>query len=208
MESDWRALITTVMVCDDAPLTREVMMRRIGTLPGVTRVTGAASGEELLAKFAAETPALTLTDLRMPGIGGLEAVRRLLALRPNAQVMMMTLAEDVDGIARALTYGAKGYVMKDSTREELAVALAPFIGEAMPRGAIGLHHGGVVANLTTRELEVLRGMSQGKSNAEIGAELYLTEDTIKTHARRLFRKLDASDRAHAVALAYRSGLIS
>ena len=89
--------MTTVMVCDDAPLTREVMMRRIGTLPGVTRVTGAASGEELLAKFAAETPALTLTDLRMPGIGGLEAVRRLLALRPNAQVMMMTLAEDVDG---------------------------------------------------------------------------------------------------------------
>lgn len=200
--------MTTVMVCDDAPLTREVMMRRIGSLPGVTRVTGAASGEELLAKYAAEQPTLTLTDLRMPGMGGLDAVRRLLALRPNAQVMMMTLAEDIDGVARALTYGAKGYVMKDSTREELAVALAPFIGEALPRA----HRAGVqaspTANLTTRELEVLRGMSQGQSNAEIGADLYLTEDTIKTHARRLFRKLEASDRAHAVAIAYRSGLIS
>ena len=66
----------------------------------------------------------------------------------------------------------------------------------------------MTATLTARELEVLRGMSQGHSNAEIGAELYLTEDTIKTHARRLFRKLDASDRAHAVAIAYRTGLIS
>lgn len=200
--------MTTVMVCDDAPLTREVMMRRIGSLAGVSRVVGVASGEELLAKFPIEQPALTLTDLRMPGIGGLEAVRRLLALRPNAQVMMMTLAEDVDGIARALGYGAKGYVMKDSTREELAVALAPFIGEALPRGAAATHRVGSNVTLTSRELEVLRGMSQGKSNAEIGQELYLTEDTIKTHARRLFRKLDASDRAHAVALAYRSGLIT
>ncbi|MCH8612189.1 response regulator [Arsenicicoccus dermatophilus] len=200
--------MTVVMVCDDAPLTREVMMRRIGSLPGVTRVCGASSGEELLAKYATEQPTLTLTDLRMPGMGGLDAVKRLLALRPNAQVMMMTLAEDIDGVARALSYGAKGYVMKDSTREELAVALAPFIGEAMPRAHRGGPLAGAPATLTARELEVLRGMSQGQSNAEIGAELYLTEDTIKTHARRLFRKLDASDRAHAVAIAYRSGLIS
>ena len=199
--------MTTVMVCDDAPLTREVMMRRIGSLPGVTRVCGASSGEELLAKYATEQPALTLTGLRMPGMGGLDAVKRLLALRPSAQIMMMTLAEDIDGVARALAYGAKGYVMKDSTREELAVALAPFIGEAMPRSG-GAGRPGVTATLTARELEVLRGMSQGHSNAEIGAELYLTEDTIKTHARRLFRKLDASDRAHAVAIAYRTGLIS
>lgn len=200
--------MSTVMVCEDAPLNREVTMRRIGSLPGVTRVTGVASGEELLVKYGVEQPTLTLADLRMPGIGGLEAVRRLLALRPNAQVLMMTLAEDVDGIARALSYGAKGYVMKDSTREELAVALAPFLGESMPRGIGGTAVPGVSATLTTRELEVLRGMSAGKSNAEIGAELFLTEDTIKTHARRLFRKLEASDRAHAVAIAYRSGLIS
>lgn len=200
--------MSTVMVCEDAPLNREVTMRRIGSLPGVTRVTGVASGEELLVKYGVEQPTLTLADLRMPGIGGLEAVRRLLALRPNAQVLMMTLAEDVDGIARALSYGAKGYVMKDSTREELAVALAPFLGESTPRGTGGTAVPGVSATLTTRELEVLRGMSAGKSNAEIGAELFLTEDTIKTHARRLFRKLEASDRAHAVAIAYRSGLIS
>lgn len=200
--------MSTIMVCEDAPLSREVTMRRISSLPGVTRVTGVSSGEELLVKYGTEQPALTLADLRMPGIGGLEAVRRLLALRPNAQVLMMTLAEDVDGIARALSYGAKGYVMKDSTREELAVALAPFLGESMPRGVTGATVSGITANLTTRELEVLRGMSQGKSNAEIGAELFLTEDTIKTHARRLFRKLEASDRAHAVALAYRAGLIN
>ena len=200
--------MSTVMVCEDAPLNREVTMRRIGSLPGVTRVTGVSSGEELLVKYGVEQPDLTLADLRMPGIGGLEAVRRLLALRPNAQVLMMTLAEDVDGIARALSYGAKGYVMKDSTREELAVALAPFLGESMPRGIGATAVTGVSATLTTRELEVLRGMSQGKSNAEIGSELFLTEDTIKTHARRLFRKLDASDRAHAVAIAYRGGLIS
>ena len=113
---------------------------------------------------------------------------------------MMTMAEDVDGVARAVNAGARGYLVKDASREELTAmvtqALADVAAARQPplaRTPSGL------PTLTERELQVLRGMGRGRSNSEIGKELYLSEDTVKTHARRLFRKLGAADRAQAVA---------
>jgi DNA-binding NarL/FixJ family response regulator len=122
---------------------------------------------------------------------------------------MMTMAEDHDGVARAIHAGAAGYLVKDASREELSAvvthALADLAARRVRRSA-PVPVGGA-PSLTEREMQVLSGMSRGRSNAEIGKELYLSEDTVKTHARRLFRKLGAADRAQAVAVGFRAGLV-
>lgn len=204
--------MATVLVSDDAPLAREAIRRASATVPGVDRVVAVGSGEEALTRFALDRPDVVLMDVRMPGIGGVEAARRIVALHPDAVVIMMTMAEDVDGVARAVGAGARGYLVKDSTREELAAALVHVLdqgGVLPPVGASRGEHGAPTAApaLTERELQVLNGMSRGRSNGEIGRELFLSEDTVKTHARRLFRKLEAADRAQAVAVGYRWGLV-
>jgi DNA-binding NarL/FixJ family response regulator len=151
-------------------------------------------------------------DVRMPGIGGVEAARRLLSRHPDAVVVMTTVAEDAEGVARAVASGARGYVVKDATREEMAATVVYALSDAVwrrsapaPRATEGASAPAPV--LTERELQVLTGMSRGRSNAEIGKELFLSEDTVKTHARRLFRKLEAADRAQAVAVGFRWGLV-
>jgi len=204
--------MATVMVCDDSPLARETLRRSVATIPGVTRVLAAASGEEAVARWPVERPSLVLMDVRMPGLGGTEATRRLLALHPEASVLMVTVAEDVDGVARAVATGARGYIVKDASREELAATVVQAITEAAwrrsaPVSVVAGPGRGPQPSLTERELQVLTGMSRGRSNAEIGKELYLSEDTVKTHARRLFRKLSAADRAQAVAVGFRWGLV-
>lgn len=201
--------MATILVCDDSPLARETLRRTVATIPGVTRVLVAASGEEAVARWPIERPSLVLMDVRMPGLGGTEATRRLLALHPGASVVMLTVAEDVDGVARAISAGARGYVVKDASREELATTVVQAITDAawrrqaVPAGV----NTGNQPTLTEREQQVMSGMSRGRSNAEIGKELYLSEDTVKTHERRLFRKLGAADRAQAVAVGFRWGLV-
>lgn len=205
--------MTTVLVCDDAPLARENVRRSVASVPGVERVSAAGSGEEVLARYPLERPSLVLMDVRMPGMGGVEATRRLLSAHPHAVIVMLTMGEDVEGIAAGVALGARGYLPKDASREETAavigLALTPVQTPASispmpmwPRPA------GDVPLLTEREVEVLDGMSRGKSNSQIGGELFLSEDTIKTHARRLFRKMGAADRAQAVALGFRWGLLT
>ncbi|HEX6888389.1 MAG TPA: response regulator transcription factor [Candidatus Nanopelagicales bacterium] len=204
--------MTTVLVCDDAPLAREALRRAVAAVPGVERVTGAGSGEEVLARYPLERPSVVLMDVRMPGMGGVEATRRLLGAHPGAIVVMLTMGEDVDGVAAAMSAGARGYMVKDASREETAAVLglattapAHRMGNVVP---LPVRQQASGPALSERELEVLEGMSRGKSNAQIGRELYLSEDTIKTHARRLFRKMGAADRAQAVALGFRWGLLS
>jgi DNA-binding NarL/FixJ family response regulator len=204
--------VATVLVCDDSALVRETLHRVLVTVPGVTRVVDASSGEEALSRWSVERPSLVLMDVRMPGIGGVEATRRLLSRHPEAVVVMVTVAEDAEGVARAVASGARGYVVKDATREEMAATVVHVLSDAVwrrstpaPRATEGA--GGPVPTLTEREMQVLTGMSRGRSNAEIGRELFLSEDTVKTHARRLFRKLGAADRAQAVAVGFRWGLV-
>lgn len=204
--------MTTVLVCDDAPLAREAVRRAVASVPGVDRVSAAGSGEEVLARYPLERPNVVLMDVRMPGMGGVEATRRLMAAHPGAVVVMLTMGEDIEGVAAAVAVGARGYMVKDASREETATMLSLAATSPVHRS------GNVVAlpvrpvmggpALSGREVEVLEGMSRGKSNAQIGRELYLSEDTVKTHARRMFRKMGAADRAQAVALGFRWGLLS
>lgn len=202
--------MTTVLVCDDAPAARENVRAALNNLPGVERVTAAGSGEEVLARYPLERPDLILMSVGMPGIGGVEAAKRLVSAHPDASVLMLTMGEDVDGVADAVGSGARGYIAKDASREELAttVTLTMAMGSDVPGHRNGrLRPAGTPPALTEREQQVLDGMSRGLSNADIGRELFLSEDTVKTHARRLFRKIGAADRAQAVALGFRWGLL-
>ncbi|HEY0560860.1 MAG: two component transcriptional regulator, LuxR family [Mycobacterium sp.] len=209
--------MTTVLIVDDHRIVREGLRQFVREVPGVDRVETAASGEEVLARYAMERPDLVLMDIQMPGLGGLETTRRLVRQHPEAKVIMLTAADDRDHVATAVANGARGYLLKDVSHEELCAAVAhaldgeDLVGASMRRAMTERVGSGRVADpamtLTERELQVLTGMSQGKSNAEIGRSLYLSEDTIKTHARRLFRKLGVNDRAQAVALGFRRGLV-
>jgi DNA-binding NarL/FixJ family response regulator len=204
--------VATVLVCDDAAVFRENLHRVLASVPGITRIVDASSGEEALARWPVERPSLVLMDVRMPGIGGVEATRRLVSRHPEAVVIMVTVAEDAEGVARAVASGARGYLVKDATREEMAATVVHALSDAVWRRAAPAPRtpaeGSVpVPALTEREMQVLTGMSRGRSNSEIGKELFLSEDTVKTHARRLFRKLGAADRAQAVAVGFRSGLV-
>jgi len=210
--------MTTVLIVDDHRIVREGLRQFVAEVPGVERVLTAASGEEALARYEAERPALVLMDIQMPGLGGLEACRRLVQRHPDATVLVLTAADDRENVAPAVANGARGYLHKDVSHEELCAAvatglagqdlLAPSMRRALESTVATAKAADPATVLTERELQVLRGMSQGKSNAEIGKSLFLSEDTIKTHARRLFRKLGVNDRAQAVALGFRKGYVT
>jgi DNA-binding NarL/FixJ family response regulator len=211
------ATVSTVLVVDDHRIVREGLRQFVAEVPGVERVVTAASGEEALARFEVERPDLVLMDIQMPGMGGLDTTRRILERHPRAVVIMLTAADDRENVANAVAVGARGYLNKDVSHEELCAAVATALAgqdliEPTLRRAMEERVAAKVAQepgvqLTERELQVLQGMSQGRSNAEIGRSLFLSEDTIKTHARRLFRKLGVNDRAQAVALGFRQGFV-
>ncbi|CAM5704696.1 Inosine-5'-monophosphate dehydrogenase [Streptomyces violaceorubidus] len=152
--------MTSVLVCDDSPLAREALRRAVATVPGVERVTTAANGEEVLRRWGADRSDLILMDVRMPGLGGVETVRRLLSADPGARIIMLTVAEDLDGVALAVAAGARGYLHKDASRAELRAtvtqALADPTWRLAPRrlrsaemGAVKRSESGMVANPIT-----------------------------------------------------------
>jgi DNA-binding NarL/FixJ family response regulator len=204
--------VTTVLICDDLRAVREGLRRSVESLPGVARVDVVASGEEVLARWPHERHDLVLMDVQMPGLGGVEAARRLVHEHPDANVVMLTLASDRDAAAAAIAGGARGYLHKDVSREELSATVANVLTVSALAPELPIHAPRQVDEdapvLTEREQQVLSGMASGKSNSQIGKDLYLSEDTIKTHARRLFRKLEVSDRAQAVAAGFRYGFVN
>jgi DNA-binding NarL/FixJ family response regulator len=203
--------VTSVLICDDQRAMREALARCVSSVPGVARVDTASSGEEVLSRWPVERQDLVLLDLQMPGIGGVEATRRLVREFPEINIVLLTIASDRDAAANAIAGGARGFLHKEVSREEICATVAhaltlSTLGAEAPNGHRRI--GADVPDLTQRELQVLTGMAGGKSNAQIGRDLFLSEDTIKTHARRLFRKLEVGDRAEAVAAGFRYGLVS
>ncbi len=208
--------MTTILICDDQPQMRATLRARLAALPAVDQVVTCGSGEELLAGYERVRPELVLLDTQLPGLTGAEAIRRLLRRHPDAHVLMLTSPTDRDNAAAAVAAGARGYVAKEGSSAGFASAVAGALvgrdlGEPRRAPRIPLARTAFESeriSLTERELQVLHGMAQGRSNAEIGRTLYLSEDTIKTHARRLFRKLGVHDRAKAVAHGFRAGLVT
>ena len=213
--------MTGVVVCHGSPVVRERLVAAAQGVPALTPVRAAASGEELLLLARRQSPSVVLLDAHLPGTGPVEAIRRLRLMNIGAAVIMLAQPGDEIALDRAIALGARGYLSPDVDRAELAAVAshslaAPLVPQQAGPGTSAEQTGRTPAarqpgtpgvDLTKRELEVLSGMSHGRSNAQIGAELYLSEDTVKTHARRLFRKLGAADRAQAVAIGLRQGII-
>jgi DNA-binding NarL/FixJ family response regulator len=204
--------VTTVLICDDHRRFRDQLRRHVAAVPGVERVATADTSAEAFTRYAAERPELVLLDVAMPDLGGPETARRLVAAHPGANVVMLAGTGDHERLAEALAGGARGYLTKDVSVEELCAALAHVVDAGAqprrtPQHPTQPQPPVIDPPLTERERQVLDGMSRGKTNNEIGRELFLSEDTVKTHARRLFRKLGVNDRAQAVALGFRSGLV-
>jgi len=202
--------VTSVLVCDGSPHVREGFRRALAGLPGLDRVLAVPTAETLVARWTGDRPDLALLDARLPGIGGVETVRRVVRADPSARVMMLTMPDDEETVMAAVAAGARGYLYKNASRAEVRTTVSQILVESS--AMVVSPYSGPVARggqpmLTERELEVLAGMCAGRSNSEIGRSLFLSEDTVKTHARRLFRKLGAVDRAHAVALGYRWDLV-
>ncbi len=199
-----------VLTVDDHPLMREGIAAVLGEEPGMAPVGQAENGWQGLQAFERLRPDVTLMDIQMPGMDGLEALARVRALSPGARVIVLTTFKADAQARQALKLGAVGYLLKTQLRTELLDAI-----RAVHRGQrwipnevaqeIAAHAG--QEQLSGRELDVLEHIAQGLSNREIGGALSLSEDTIKARVKMILAKLDARDRTHAVVLALKRGLL-
>jgi DNA-binding NarL/FixJ family response regulator len=203
--------MASVVICDPPSALRQVLAQRVGSVPGISRVE-VVDDLELFSPMLAEwAPDVLLVASRFSDGGSAPAIRRIHRQAPGLRMLLLTMGTDPDDILAGMDAGALGYLARDAALPEVAAALAlvPLEGGG-PRSSAYLDEeesSEPDAELTERELQVLEGMSRGRSNGEIGEELFLSEDTIKTHARRLFRKMNVNDRAHAVAQGFRRGLL-
>ena len=200
-----------VLFVDDHPVVRAGLRGMLDVEPGIEVVGEASSAAEAVAAARVQQPDVILMDLRMPGTDGAQATTLVLAERPQCRVVVLTTYDNDADILRAVEAGAIGYVLKDVTREELVHAVrtaasggTPLAPSVAAKLVSRLHS---PAALSPREVEVLRLVSSGNTNAEIGRALYISEATVKTHLLRAFGKLGVSDRTAAVTAALERGML-
>jgi len=198
-----------ILTVDDHQLLREGIAAVLDGQPDMTLVGQASNGREAIEGFRQHRPDVTLMDLRMPDMSGIEAIAAIRAEFPNARIIVLTTyAGDVQAAA-ALKAGASGYLLKNLLRKELLETIrAVHAGKRRVPPEIATEIAEHVADdsLTERETEVLRRVAAGKSNKVIAAELDISEGTVKTHMKSILPKLDASDRTHAVMIALKRGI--
>lgn len=208
-----------VVVADDQPLVRAGFRMLLADEPDIEVVGEAATGAEAVTLVARHRPELVLMDIRMPVLDGLEATRRIIAADPTARVLVLTTFDLDEYVFEALRAGASGFVLKDEPPEQLLAAIRIVAGgeallsptvtrRVIQRFAQRPHRTPPpqVAELTARELDVLRLVCRGLSNAEAAAELWISEATVKTHVTHILAKLGLRDRVQAVVLAHETGL--
>jgi DNA-binding NarL/FixJ family response regulator len=199
-----------VLSVDDHPLLREGLAAVIDGAPGMRMVAQAATGAEAVQAFRLHRPDVTLMDVRLPDMSGIDALIAIRAEFPEARVVMLTTFDGDVEIQRALAAGARGYVLKTLPPRELAgVVRDVHAGRkrvAVDAAAKLAQHMGV-ETLTPREVEVLRHVATGTRNREIGNRLAITEETVKAHLKHIMEKLGAGDRTEAVTIALRRGII-
>lgn len=199
-----------VLIADDHPLVRRGLAAIINMEDDASVVGEAGDGEEAVQMWRALRPDVTLMDLRMPKVEGVQAIRRIRAEDAGAAIIVLTTFDHDEDIYAGLRAGAKAYLLKDVLPEELFRCIrAVHAGEAylQPRVAAKLAQRMQEETLTEREVQILALLAQGKSNRAIGQSLFITESTVKSHLKSLFVKLDATSRAEALALAAKRGLI-
>jgi DNA-binding NarL/FixJ family response regulator len=212
-----------VLVADDQRVVRDGLSMLVGLIDGVEVIGTACDGIDAVARAESEQPDVVLMDLRMPRMEGAQATREIRAALPGTQVLVLTTYADDESLFPALQAGARGYLTKDASAEEIeeaikAVAagrthLDPAIQQRLVAAVIDAQPvakasaGALPDGLTPREAEVLKLIAAGLSNGEIAEALVVSGATVKTHVNRIFSKTGARDRAQAVRYAYQHGLV-
>jgi DNA-binding NarL/FixJ family response regulator len=199
------------MAVDDHPLLREGIAAVIREQKDMVLVAEAADGREAIEGFRIHRPDITLMDLQMPGVSGIEAIAAIRREFPQARIIVLTTySGDVQAL-RAIRAGAFGYLLKGMIRKELLDTIrAVHAGHRRipPEIASEMAEHFSQDELTDRELDVLKQLADGKANKEIGAQLGVSEETVKSHMRNILAKLGANDRTHAAMIAVRRGIIT
>jgi DNA-binding NarL/FixJ family response regulator len=203
--------IIRLLCVDDHPLMREGIAAVVRNEPDMTMVAEAVNGQEAIERFRETRPDVTLMDLRLPDMSGIDAVRAIRGEFRDARIIMLTTFDGDADIRRSLEAGAQGYLLKSMPRPELletirkvyggrrhvpaevAAQLAQFVGQD---------------SLSRREIEVLERIAGGNRNSDIASMLFISEETVKGHVKHIMEKLGANDRTEAVAIGLRRGIIN
>src|SRR5579864_2902580 len=199
-----------VLSVDDHPLLRQGIAALINGESDMKLVAEAANGQEAIEKFRLHRPDVTLMDLQMPALSGIEAIIGIRSEFPNARIVVLTTYTGDVQVLRALKAGARGYILKGHVRRELLDTIrAVHVGQRRipPDVAAELADHATDEDLTLRELDVLRLIAAGNANKMIAGQLSITEETVKSHVTNILAKLGANDRTHAVAIALKRGII-
>ena len=199
-----------ILCVDDHPLVRKGIAAIIAIETDMKLVAEAGSGAEAVTAFRQFHPDITLMDLRMPGMDGIEATKQIRQIDPDAKIIALTSYDGDQEIYRALEAGVRGYILKESVHTEIVRAIrVVHSGKRLmsPEVAERLSEHFPQVALTAREIEVLQYVAKGFGNKEIGARLGTAAGTVKMHLQNILSKLGASDRTHAVTLAIRRGII-
>ncbi|HEY4414853.1 MAG TPA: response regulator transcription factor [Verrucomicrobiae bacterium] len=199
-----------VMLVDDHPAFRKGMAALIESEPDLRVVAESGDGSQALEIYRQKKPDVVLMDLRLPGLGGVEAIIAIRKEFPDARVIVLTTFDRDEDIFRAIQSGAKSYLLKDTPEDELAATIrAVHAGREILPGKVAkqLAARRQRADLSQREMEVLQLLTKGRSNKEMAASLFISEDTIKAHLKTLFSKLNVQDRTEAAISAIQHGII-
>ncbi|MGO9516927.1 MAG: response regulator [Candidatus Korobacteraceae bacterium] len=199
-----------VLSVDDHPLLREGIATLINNQPDMCIVGEASSGREALERFRELHPDITLMDVRLPDMSGIDAMIAIRKEFPEARVIMLTTSEGDVEVQRALEGGARGYMLKSMPPKDLVEAIRQVhAGKKRIPPSIAAHLAEHYSDesLTAREIEVLQQIAGGNRNRDIGERLFISEETVKVHIKHIMDKLGASDRTQAVAIAVRRGII-
>lgn len=199
----------SILVAEDHELVRDGICAIVNQQPDITVIAEAEDGEKAVQLYREKQPDVVLMDLRMPNIEGVEAIAQIKSEFPQTKIIILTTYDTDEDIYRGLQAGAKGYLLKDTTSEELATAIRTvYQGKKyVPQYvAIKLAERITSSELTNREIEVLKLLTKGNNNQEIGSILNITEGTVKFHVNNILNKLGVSDRTQAVITALKRGL--
>jgi two-component system, NarL family, response regulator len=199
-----------VLLADDHPPLREGLAAILNSQPNIEVIAEAGTGKETLELAALQTVDVFVLDLRMPEGDGLQTIRELIKRYPDSKILVLTTYDNEEDIFNALDAGAKGYLLKDSKRNEIIDAVRRIhAGERYLTQGIAsrLADRMVRPGLTPGELDVLRFLSRGRSNKEMGAAMLISEETVKTRLKSLYIKLGVHDRTEALAVALQRGLL-
>jgi DNA-binding NarL/FixJ family response regulator len=199
-----------VLIADDHSMVRQGLVVLLGMMEGIEVVAEAANGVEAIERYCEHTPDVTLMDLRMPEMGGVQAIERIRSFAPDARFIVLTTYDSDEDIYRALKAGARAYVLKGMSKEELVEIIRKvYAGRLHVPAAIAermaerMH----APELTPREFDVLEEIVRGRANKQIAEALKVSEATVKTHINSLLAKLGVSDRTQAATTALQRGLV-